>query len=476
MQKVIAVETNEVPHRIWHEYTHRHPDSTLARFLPACKRFTTLADDVERIFLYPSQTWASHNTGAPYAQHQIHWYNDPKPAAHPLYWKAIAEDGRRVGYVNTLHSSPLAPGEERYCFAIPDCFGECSETYPARYQRFQALNLSVAQKSGRKASLVPVLRDALGALGNPSAMGLSPWSLKEIVATVTSVALGANVERLRNLQFPLIAEIFWREMRRTDPELAVLFTNHIAANMHRYWYALFPDDYPEKLYPSEWIRRYESEIMRAVDLFDCYLQRLVRFCESTDRILLICSSMGQAANPFLDKKKVSKNARLRVEQPMKLLEHLGGDTGGVAPESCMVPQYAFKYPTEDAAASASQLLAQNAGKLDGLSVKVDRVERVVTLTVDLLDQQGRVEYDGQPVKLKQLGGKLLIVDNHHSGKHWPEGSLLVFNDLTDSLFSSDRFSESFSYLEFAPELRRYFSAAAEERLQQTVHAEVRASA
>lgn len=459
MQSVIVLECNEVPERVWSEFGQRNPDSHLARLLGRSKKYTTLADDVSSTFLYPSQTWASLNTGVSYDVHKIHWYNDPKPGEYPLYWKSVAATGKRVGYVNTLHSSPLSQEDVggRYCFAIPDCFAESSDTYPARYRSFQAFNLTVTKANGKKSSLKSVLPHSLQVLRTPFSFGLSPWSTREILSTLTSIAFGKNIEQLRNLQFPLVAEIFWNEVRRTDPELAILFTNHVAANMHRYWYALFPGDFPEQLYSTTWQRRHDKEILNAVSLLDRFVGRLVELCQETDRILLICSSMGQAANPFLDKKKAQLNVSLRVDQPVKFLDFLGAAESGVVAERAMVPQYSFKYRTPDLARNAKETLERNASRLRGLRVKVDHNGSVITLTVHLVEETGRLQYDGHAIPAKELGVTLLEVDaTHDSGKHCPAGSLIIFNDKHDSLFASDRFLPSFSYLKFAPEMKRYF--------------------
>ena len=45
------------------------------------------------------------------------------------------------------------------------------------------------------------------------------------------------------LQFPLVADMFLHLLQKHQPDVAIMFTNHVAGNMHRYWYALFPEDY-----------------------------------------------------------------------------------------------------------------------------------------------------------------------------------------------------------------------------------------
>ncbi len=58
--------------------------------------------DVEESFLYPSQRWASCNTGVSYDLHKIHWYSDPKPKEYPLYWKILAESSYKIDLVGRL--------------------------------------------------------------------------------------------------------------------------------------------------------------------------------------------------------------------------------------------------------------------------------------------------------------------------------------------------------------------------------------
>ena len=46
----------------------------------------------------------------------------------------------------------------------------------------------------------------------------------------------------QNVQFMLTSDMFVKMLKQNDVGLAVFFTNHIAGNMHRYWYASFPDE------------------------------------------------------------------------------------------------------------------------------------------------------------------------------------------------------------------------------------------
>ena len=85
----------------------------------------------------------------------------------------------------------------------------------------------------------------------------------------------------------------------TQPHLAILFTNHVAANMRRYWYALFPEDYGKQCYGPEWTHKYRGEILASLDILDPYLARLMAYSRESRSVLVVTSSMGQRAKDDL---------------------------------------------------------------------------------------------------------------------------------------------------------------------------------
>lgn len=297
-QKAIVIEINEVPLRILNHYQKLNPNSNIAHLLNNSLVLQTEAKDVEESFLYPSQTWASLNTGIAYDQHKIHWYNDPKPNSYPMYWKTIAENGLNVGLINTLHSSPADSyiDKENYKFVIPDCFASNNLTKPEIYQDFQALNTSATSENGREASMKFPRQKAVATLVKSTALGIQPKTLLDAAGLVARIKTGkVNRERLRSLQFTLLADIFLKQIKAKDVDLAIFFTNHVAANMHRYWYGLFPEDYSIKLYDQEWMDKYGSEILVSLDLLDNFLSKLINYCDQQQRSLILVSSMGSGS-------------------------------------------------------------------------------------------------------------------------------------------------------------------------------------
>ncbi len=465
-QKVVVVEINEIPVKVLRGYASTHPDSCIAEILAGSKVLRTLADDVDPDVLYPSQTWASMNTGLPYMDHRIHWYNDPKPDEPTLYWHRVADAGASVGVVNTLHSSPMSKylGHGNFRFIVPDCFATDDDAFPVKFQDFQRFNLALTRANSRKSSLKSVVGQGLSAALRPGRVGLNLRSAQSIATTLYAIARGrASKERIRILQFPLVAEIFLQQTREQDPDLAVLFTNHVAANQHRYWYAAFPDEYEQAIYPDEWAQRYRGELTSALDLLDRYLRQIKAHADETDRIVVLCSSMGQQANERLTRDKVDRTAcDYRLDDAAKVVRILLGDDRGVSIAAGMVPQYSLIFESPGQAREFVSVAERALDDSSGVDLVTDLNDTVVTMTFKLDPTADRFVLRGRSYTHEELGFTRFDIDDHHSGRHHPEGSLVVYNDKADHLFPTDRFraDEPFSYLRFAPEMTRYFGVGA----------------
>lgn len=426
-RRLVVVEANEIPRRVLDEHIWREPGSTLARLVEHGQLVETEVTEKLHRELYPSQTWYSMNSGVPYEQHQVFWYGDPKPAEHPLYWQVAARAGRSVGVVNTLHSSPLAQqcAEGDYAFVIPDCFAESPDTKPAKYQGFQELNLELTNESGRNASVKPRL-SYLGTGASLPALGVRPTTMARVGAVAAKVAAKRmNKERLRVAQSMLLSDMFVKLCRKHDPDLAVYFTNHVASAMHRYWYALFPDDWSESHYGEEWVERYRDEIPAAMRSLDDGIADVWKWCEDTDRTLVVLTSMGQSAAPALD---TSATGTAVVRDPGRFAEALGV-TDPFTVGSAMVPQIHYLFEADEvAAATTAAITALDTATSD---VRAEQSGRVVTVTYHLGDlSRGSIKLGASDRPLSESGVNWEPIDDHRSGTHDPKGLMLVAGDMT----------------------------------------------
>ena len=451
-QQAVVIEINEVPLKIFKHYHQLRPNSHIAKLLENSLVLTTEAKDVSVDFLYPAQTWGSINTGAPYDRHQMHWYNDPKPADYPLYWKTIANQGLQVGLINTLHSSPANTyiDDPNYQFVIPDCFATNNLTKPEMYQDFQALNTNATVESGRTASLKVPKSKAIATLVKSPALGIKPQTLINAAGLVAKVKTGkVNRERLRNLQFNLMADMFLKQMRSNSVDLGILFTNHIAANMHRYWYALFPEDYERNLYSQQWTEKYSQEIVVAVELFDSFLGQVMKFCRQQQRALVLVSSMGQAANQDLE---ATPMYFYKLENVDKLIQRLcNGEQYNYRLDAAMVPQYSLKFDSAEQARKCWETIEETRKYIKNIWLENDLNDDVITLSTNLGSDSDRFFIRGTSYGYQDLGYKRMLIDDHSSGKHCPDGSLIVYNSKTSST-NSDRVD----YLEYTPAMLNFF--------------------
>src|SRR5688572_4722471 len=197
-QRIIVLEVNEVPPRLFRWYADAHPAGAIAGLVDRGGLVETENhDDLGGRELYPSQAWATLATGVAYERHGVYWYGDPKPAAYPLYWQLAATAGRRVGVVGTLHSSPFAEqsADPNIAFALPDCFAADAGVRPERYRRFQELNLAMTRGSGRVVRAKPGIRDAV-TLAGAVRLGVRPRTYGRLAALAAGV-LSRRVPRER---------------------------------------------------------------------------------------------------------------------------------------------------------------------------------------------------------------------------------------------------------------------------------------
>lgn len=424
-RRLVVVEANEIPLRVVEDLAAAGRAPFFQRLLDEETLLETEVDEVIERELYPAQTWASLNTGVPWSQHGIYWYGDRKPEELPLYWQVAAAGERSVGLVNTLHSSPLATqcAVGSFSFVIPDCFADDEATLPASYRTFQRANLSLTAANSRRVGGRPELSDVLRLVRSLPRLGVRPRTVAALTALVGGVATGRLPrERLRAAQFLLQRDLFRRLVRRHQPDLAIVFTNHVAAAMHRYWYALYPEDFGREHYAPEWVERYRQEIPVALELLDRFLGDLDGWCRSTDRTLVVVSSMGQGPSSRLD---TDASVEAVVADGDAFLRALGiGE--GVRVTGSMNPQLTLLVDDVGRAERVAERLSAAGGS--GVFWVVDRKDDVVTLTYDIeVVDDHEVRLDGVRRQATEVGVDIHPIDDHSSGRHIARGILGVSN-------------------------------------------------
>lgn len=449
--RAVVLEVNEVPLSLFRHFAERYPASNIARLLDESGVLVTEANDVAEDVLYPSQTWASFNTGAPYDRHRIHWYNDPKPDRYPFYWQILARHGRTVGLVNTLHAGAAAERlaqDDRIRFLLPDVFAADSDTRPARYRAFHRFTCEMAGENRRVTSFRPGAREIRVGCSLPW-LGVRIRTLVELAATVAQTAAGRRTrERLRNAHFTLTADIFTALLKRHDVDLAVFFTNHLAGNMHRYWYALFPEEYSEAICDEDRVQCHADEILFACRQLDAFIGEMMNHCRATGRVLLVVSSMGQCARRSVDTRRDTVH---QIGDVDRFLSVLGAPSYPYRSLGAMFPQYSLAFDGEPQAREVFRFLRDKG--IHTAANWLDINDNVVTITLRQDDWLDRArDALGSHLTPDALGLEPIRIEDHPSTRHHPDGTLLIYPGSPPGRGSPSRVG----YLEFAPALLAFF--------------------
>jgi protein-tyrosine phosphatase len=258
----------------------------------------------------------------------------------------------------------------------------------------------------------------------------------------------------------LTLDVFLYLMRHTRPDFATLYTNHVAAAMHRYWAAAYPDDPGGTVMPDKWRGLYRNEIQYAMDCLDRMLGRLVKFAKRNDYVLLVCGSLGQAAH-----KSEATTGFVTIVDINQFMTKMGLAPSDWIERHAMVPCVSVSVDPAQADAFEERLRGISCGgktmvldKREIAPMSYDRSGDTFHLFVyfERYSGQATAEFCGAPVTFESLGwGFHEHQDNIDcTGRHTPHGSLLVYDPDVEPVEGSYR--ARISTLDIAPSLLEYF--------------------
>ena len=297
--KIIAFELNEVPYSVIDAFVAAYPHSQLAKILPRSACVTAVNPDSMQ--LHPKVSWQTFHRGVPDTQHGFVEYNQteaPGKGDYPPVWELLRSEGHRVGVGASIGAYPLPDKAENIAFYLTDPFAPDPASKPDYLRVFQQFNTAAVSHSSRNVRAGGMSRsNALQLLLNLPRLGIRLATCWHVVKQLLAERRNpAHVVRRRNIQALLSFDVCMTQIKRQKPQFCTVFANHVAAAMHRYWAARFPDDYEENRMPQSWRDTYNDEIDAAMRDTDQMLKQLVRFVErQPEYSLLVLSSMGQAA-------------------------------------------------------------------------------------------------------------------------------------------------------------------------------------
>ncbi len=428
--KVILFELNEVPQRVLDDFCDTHPQSALSEMRASAMKLETVSEDGPGPSLSPWFTWPSVHRGVPKSLHNIAHLGQPLAAVnreYPSLWTIVAEAGGRAGVCGSLHSYPVPEDRSNYDFYLPDTFAPEPTAFPPALESFQRFNLVMARESARNLSMKLNLGTAMATLPHLPSLGFGPSTFSSVLGQLVSERLNvARKVRRRTTQSVLAFDAFMAHLKRSKPDFATFFTNHLAAAMHRFWAASYPDDFAVHGYDRKWIETFGTEVDVAVTEADRMVRRLLDFVKTQpDYLLVLAGSMGQAAaeaDPVY--------TELTLADPAKLLAQMGVSPGQWRRGAAMVPDYAFEIL--DGQADAFEAMLRQASLAETRTpLKYDRKGNFFHLSIYIRNPDAKrdlVHIGNRTLSLGECGLGVIETDFQQgcTGYHIPEGLAWVY--------------------------------------------------
>ena len=471
MQKIILIELNEVPLRVFDRYVEERPHSHVARVMRGSRQYETITED--KIQLDPWISWPTMHRGVILHLGQILKDVDRQ---YPPIWALLKKDGRKVGVFGSLHSNNLPDDAKEYSFYVTDFFAHEVFAHPKELLPFQQLNITMTRESARNVSdRLPVQLLGSAAKSFP-ALGIRFDTLFEGARQLASEKInGKRKIRRRNYQSMLMADAFVKQLEKSKPDFATVYSNNVAAAMHRYWGAMFPEDYENLTITQEWIATYREEILAAMDMFDKVLGKVLGFVEDNpEYTLVIGTSMGQGAIPC-----EHADDFLTIKSLEKFMNALGLTQDEWVFRPAMVPCLGVVVPDEEPRERLRKALASF--EIDGHRIEKDD-RPLMPMTWDEKDNgffhfytqfddyegKGKALIGNRSFSIEELGLARMVHEDgvNCTSQHKPEGTLLVFNpknanDNADPV----KPRETVSTLDFVPSVLSHFGVDSPEYLE-----------
>lgn len=431
-KKLIVLEINEVPNRVIDSYIKDNPKSSWASVTKRSARFIAATPD--KIQLHPKLSWQTFHRAVPDHEHGYVEYNQteaPGKGSYPPVWELIAKAGKTIGCGASIGSYPVPKNTENMSFYLTDPFAPTFETVPAYLGSFQRLNNMAVQRSGRN-----VRRGGFGfsevasLLLNLPRLGISISTMfKTAKQLISERRNSTRIVRRRNIQALMTFDVVFNQIKKSKPEFSTIFANHVAASMHRYWAAKFPDDYEVNRMPQEWRDTYSGEIDAAMDEADYMMGKLDRFSKANpDYTVLVIASMGQEAIEH-----EPTHNQLIIGDFTAFMRSLGFQENEFEKLTGMEPEYVVEFKTEDGLERFKEICKKL--DIDGQKPTVKPINE--NQTAFLIFQNNidieSILVDGKSVSLADAG---LVIDpiqdmSGSTAQHVPGGCCFVFNGFSD---------------------------------------------
>jgi hypothetical protein len=457
-RSIILFELNEVPYKVLDWYCELKPHSHIAKLAAGSRRYRTYVTETGDSTLQPVATWSSLHRGVGTDRHKVRAFGQPldqADAEYPPIWRILAEHGAKVGVFGSLLSYQVPENLANYAFYFPEPLANEPITHPTYLSPFQEFNLAMSRLSGRQVSTAIDWKLVSRIVPTLPKLGLTARTFGTVIRQLIGERLKpATKGRRRSIQSVLAFDIFMREIQQKKPAFSTFFTNHVASAQHRFWAALFPEDYPESHYSLEWIATHKDEIKFAMDIADGFAGRLIKFVTANPNyLLLVASSMGQEAfnaEPCL--------SYLAISDFQRFMSTLGFSPAQYEQRSVMMPCYGVAVQP---GLVDHFRLRLNSISIDGKPLIVEYHEGgyfLIDMSFANYSGPQHVMFGDKEVAFDLMG--ISVVDDKEgaylSADHQPEGILLVYDPIDAKSLPNPGVNDKISVLEIAPSILRHF--------------------
>jgi hypothetical protein len=453
---VIVYEINEVPRRLFDFYADAFPGSAFAQLRIYSNLFETLTADVGE--LSPWITWPTMHRGVSNVHHEISDLGQSLTKVNsefPSIYSILAQSGVKVGVFGSLQSYPPPKNLDNYCFYVPDTFAAGDECFPDQLSDFQSFNLSMVRFNGRNVSSSIAVKSASRFLTKSIKLGLKPTTFMKLSNQILMERINKDrLVRRRTSQAEIAFDLYFQQLKNSQPDISFFFTNHVASSMHRYWPTVFPRDYEEGKFDVNWLKQWAGEIPHAVKVANFQLQMIIDYCQQTNSELIVCSSMGQGAV----KNTEPVERQVLITNVRKLMSYIGLTNEDWEPNLAMSPQIVITPKSQSCIAALEYL---NHIRINGSTIKVSHTASdEVRIDISLNNQNSIEIKDGNKIiEPHEIGIENINLQDGASAYayHIPEGIMIHYNPANLSQSNNDRKWKTISALDFAPSILSKFA-------------------
>ena len=432
MNKLIIYELNELPKKILNYYVDLRPHSTLAKLKKDHLYRNTFSHDIGE--LHPWSTWPTFYRGVNNELHKINFINQDKSFAdenYPSVWNILIKHAISIGIFGSLQSYPPVKNEN-VDFYLPDTFAPDFKAFPESLSSFQKFNLAIVgnnNATARKLRIVDIKNFLKCFLDGT----IDPKTLIYIAMHLSKELISPKYKNRRALIQPIIGfDPYFKLLKEYQPRFTTFFTNHLAGQLHRFWYDLFPNDFGRVVRDRSNFKK--ESIIKALDIADHQLKKLIIFARNNNYNLWVASSMGQGA---IDRGGYKKEIFLK--EPYKLLKCLNLNIDEYKFLPAMYPDINIKCKDDSATKKICSKLEKLCDKSNNQIIKLRYLPSLNTVNlcinnISINESEKNIFFNKIKFNLDETGFEFFERDEG-TGYHIPEGILLAYGDASKNIFN-----------------------------------------